>query len=187
MEPLAPHEKVFVDSDFADDEFHGELCCHECHGGDPSEPDWKKAHEGVVKDPSYPDPSDTCGACHDLIAENYQSSLHVTLSPYKHIIGQRAASGNGVPPKVEEDMGNHCSSCHSSCGQCHISRPDAVDGGLLDGHLFQKRPPMQQVCTACHGSRVGKEYLGQNEAMKPDETGSDFPIRKYAVSMGDAP
>ena len=168
MEPLAPHEKIYVDSDFAEDEFHGELCCHECHGGDPSEPDWKKAHEGVVKDPSYPDPSNTCGACHDLIAENYQSSLHVTLSPYKKIIGQRAASGKGVPPKVEEAMGNHCGSCHSSCGTCHISRPQVVGGGLLDGHIIQKRPPMQQVCTACHGSRVGQEYLGQNKGMKPD-------------------
>ena len=92
---MAPHEKVYVDSDFAEDENHGELCCHECHGGDPAEADWKKAHEGVVKDPSYPDPSETCGACHDLIAENYQNSLHVTLSPYKKIIGQRAGAGTG--------------------------------------------------------------------------------------------
>ena len=168
MEPLAPHEKVFVDSDIADDENHGELGCEECHGGNPSEPDWKKAHEGVVKDPSYPDPSETCGACHDMIAENYLTSPHVTLSPFRKIIRKRANPDKGVHAKVEGAMDNHCSSCHSSCGQCHISRPNAVEGGLLDGHLFQKRPPMQQVCTACHGSRIEKEYLGKNKGLKPD-------------------
>ena len=83
MEPLAPHEKIFVDSEIAEDENHGELCCHECHGGDPNEPDWKKAHKGVVKDPSYPDPSEVCGACHEEITENYKTSLHVSLAPFK--------------------------------------------------------------------------------------------------------
>jgi thiosulfate/3-mercaptopyruvate sulfurtransferase len=27
---------------------------------------------------------------------------------------------------------------------------------------------MEEVCTACHGSRVGNEYLGKNEKCKPD-------------------
>jgi len=31
VEPLAPHEKVFVDSFFAEDEYHGKIGCHECH------------------------------------------------------------------------------------------------------------------------------------------------------------
>ena len=35
MEPLAPHEKVFVDSEIAEDENHGELGCEEdCSGYD---------------------------------------------------------------------------------------------------------------------------------------------------------
>ena len=168
MEPLAPHEKIWVDSSLAEDENHGELGCHECHGGNPNDPNWKTAHEGVVKDPSYPDPSETCGACHDLIAENYNTSLHVTLSPFKKMIGKRAASDKAIHAKVDAAREGHCSSCHSSCGQCHISRPDAVEGGLLDGHLFQKRPPMQTVCTACHGSRIEKEYFGKNKGVPPD-------------------
>jgi hypothetical protein len=168
VEPLAPHEKIFVDSEIAEDENHGELGCHECHGGDPNEPDWSKAHKGVVKDPSYPDPSETCGSCHDDIAENYKTSLHVTLSPYKKMIDMRANTDKAVHAKVDEARELHCTSCHSSCGQCHISRPEAVEGGLLEGHLFQKRPPMHLVCTACHGSRIQKEYFGKNKGMAPD-------------------
>jgi cytochrome c554/c'-like protein len=168
VEPLAPHEKIFVDSEIAEDENHGEIDCNECHGGDPNEPDWRKAHKGVAKDPSYPDPSEACGACHEEIAENYKTSLHVSLSPFKKMIDIRANPDKAVHQKVDAARKGHCKSCHSSCGQCHISRPESVEGGLLEGHLFQKRPPMQQVCTACHGSRIGKEYLGENKGFKPD-------------------
>jgi thiosulfate/3-mercaptopyruvate sulfurtransferase len=168
VEPLAPHEKIFVDSEIAEDENHGELGCHECHGGDPNEPDWRKAHKGVVKDPSYPDPSETCGACHDDITENYSTSLHVSLAPYKKVIDMRANADKAIHAKDDKAREFHCRSCHSSCGQCHISRPDAVEGGLLEGHLFLKRPPMQLVCTACHGSRIEKEYFGKNKGMAPD-------------------
>lgn len=168
MTPLAPHEKIYVDSEFAEDENHGEMGCEECHGGDPSEPDWKKAHVGVVKDPSYPDPTDTCGACHEDIAEHYQSSLHISLAPFKKIIDARASGDPAVYEKVNAAREAHCTSCHSSCGQCHVSRPDAVEGGLLESHLFQRRPPMHTVCTACHGSRIEKEYMGKNKGIPPD-------------------
>ena len=168
MEPLAPHEKVFVDSEIAEDENHGELSCEECHGGDPNEPEYKKAHVGVVKDPSYPDAYNSCGICHEEIAEHYQESLHVSLSPFKKMIDIRSDKAADVHAKVDNAREHHCTSCHSSCGQCHISRPEAVEGGLLEGHLFLKRPPMQQVCTACHGSRIEKEYFGKNKGMKPD-------------------
>jgi thiosulfate/3-mercaptopyruvate sulfurtransferase len=166
--PLAPHEKVFVDSEFAEDENHGEMGCQECHGGDPSEPDWKKAHTDVVKDPSYPDPSDTCGTCHEDIAEHYQTSLHVSLAPFKKIIDGRCSDDPDVCGTVHAGRESHCTSCHSSCGQCHVSRPEAVEGGLLESHLFQRRPPMQTVCTACHGSRIEKEFMGRNKGIPPD-------------------
>ncbi len=165
---MAPHERIFVDSEFAEDENHGALSCEECHGGNPDDPNWKTAHEGVVKDPSYPDPSETCGACHDDIAENYQHNLHVTLGPYEKVINKRTTPVKAAHAKVDAAMEIHCSSCHSSCGQCHVSRPNAVGGGLLEGHLIMKRAPMQLVCTACHGSRIEKEYFGKNEGIPPD-------------------
>jgi hypothetical protein len=168
VEPLAPHEKVYVDSEFAEDENHGEMGCEECHGGNPSDPNWKTAHKGVVKDPSYPDPSKTCGQCHEEIAETFKTSLHMTLAPYKKMIDMRANPDESVHAKVERARESHCNSCHSSCGQCHVSRPDSVDGGLLASHLFQKRPPVHTVCTACHGSRIEKEYFGKNAGIPPD-------------------
>lgn len=141
MTPLAPHEKIYVDSEFAEDENHGQMGCEECHGGDPGTPDWKKAHIGLVKDPSYPDPSETCGACHEDIAAHYQSSLHVSLATFKKAIDARASDDAATYAKIDAARQGHCTACHSSCGQCHVSRPDAVEGGLLESHLFQKRPP----------------------------------------------
>jgi len=167
VEPLAPHEKILVDSDIVDDENHGEIACHECHGGNPDDPNWKTAHKGVVKDPTYPDATAACGDCHDEINENYQKSLHASLRPYKLIMDKRASSNTVIRNKLGCAMDTHCSECHSSCGQCHISRPNSVEGGFLDGHLFQKKPPMQEVCTACHGSRIQKEYLGEHEGLLP--------------------
>ena len=167
MEPLAPHEKIFVDSDIVDDENHGELACHECHGGNPDDPNWKTAHKGVVRDPTYPDATAACGDCHDEINEHYAESLHVTLRPYKVIIDARAKPNAVIRGKLESAMNTHCYTCHSSCGQCHISRPTSAEGGFLEGHLFQRKPPMQAVCTACHGSRIQKEYFGEHEGMQP--------------------
>ena len=100
MEPLAPHEKIFVDSDIVDDENHGEIACHECHGGNPDDPNWKTAHKGVVKDPTYPDATTACGDCHDEINENYQKSLHVSLRPYKLITDKRASTNAFIRNKL---------------------------------------------------------------------------------------
>lgn len=168
MEPLAPHEKIFVDSDILEDEYHGDIDCHTCHGGNPDDPNWKTAHKGVVKDPTYPDAKKACGECHEDIVRGYEKSLHVTLKPFKMTLYRRAGTDNAVRKNLDRAFDNHCSKCHSSCGQCHISRPDSVDGGLLDGHLFQRKPPVKLVCTACHGSRIGKEYFGENKGIKPD-------------------
>jgi thiosulfate/3-mercaptopyruvate sulfurtransferase len=168
VEPLAPHEKVFVDSELAEDENHGALGCEECHGGNPDDPNWQTAHEGVIKDPSYPDPESSCGQCHEDITEHYASSLHVNLEPFKTVTESRAGSETADLKFLAEARKGHCNGCHSSCGQCHISRPDSVEGGLLEAHLFQKRPPMFQVCTACHGSRIEKEYFGKNAGVPPD-------------------
>ena len=168
MEPLAPHEKLYVDDEFLEeDENHGEIACETCHGGNPDEADWKKAHKGLTKDPSYPKP-DACIECHEAESEHYANNLHITNRPLGLMVMNRAGNDPHVRAKLGEAVQGHCSNCHSSCGQCHISRPASVEGGLLSGHIFHKDPPMEEVCTACHGSRVGNEYLGKNEKCKPD-------------------
>jgi len=176
--PLEPYEKVLVDSDFLDEDedVHGQVSCEQCHGGNPESNDYKTAHKGVSKDPTYPDPSKTCGECHAMddegghpeIAGKNSSNLHVNLAPFKSKIYLRANSDPCVRDKIDSAMGTHCSACHSSCGQCHVSRPDSVEGGFIEGHLFQKTPPVDTNCTSCHGSRVGKEFHGENECVPAD-------------------
>lgn len=169
MAQLAPHEKLFIDTDFIDeDENHGSIACNDCHGGNPDDPDWKTAHNGIVKDPSYTCPEKTCGECHDHAGKNYRNSLHYSLRPFHVNIDKRSNPDKSINKTINTAMNNHCQSCHSSCGQCHISRPESVEGGLLDGHLFQKRPPMKETCTACHGSRIGDEYFGKHKGLKQD-------------------
>ena len=38
----------------------------------------------------------------------------------------------------------------------------------MEGHVIMKTPSMSQNCTACHGSRVGSEYLGKHEGIPGD-------------------
>ena len=168
MEPLAPHEKIFVDSEIAEDENHGELGCEECHGGNPNEPDWRKAHEGVVKDPTYPDPSETCGACHDDIAEHYNTSLHISLGPFKKIIDMRADKDKTVHAKVTGGQGNPLPGLPRQLRAVPYQQAGRRGRRIVGGSPVQKRPPMHTVCLACHGSRIEKEYFGKNKGIPPD-------------------
>jgi hypothetical protein len=168
LAPLEPYEQVLIDDEFLEEDPHGEIACENCHGGNPQASRMKAAHKDLVPDPTYPDPSKTCGECHEEIVARNTSSVHITLNPYKHIIGMRASTKKGVRKKVSKAMDTHCFTCHSSCGQCHVSRPDSVEGGFVQGHLFLKTPPMDTNCTSCHGSRVEMEYLGKNQGIPGD-------------------
>lgn len=169
MEPLAPHEKIFVNKSWLEnDPIHGSMACQDCHGGDPADQNWRTAHKGVVRDPSYPAESNACAMCHPDTAATYATSLHYSLQPYKRAIELRMTESSDVRNKVEGAMDTHCLTCHSSCGQCHVARPQGVGGGLLAAHAFKKKPPMNQVCISCHGSRIEREYFGKNEGVPPD-------------------
>ena len=166
---MEPYEKVFVDSDFLEEDPHGQIPCSDCHGGDPSDSSWETAHKGVVKDPSFEKLAETCGNCHEKIAGAAPQSVHYTLQPYwRNLYARMDTSNRAVLGKVKAAFKNHCQNCHSSCGQCHVSRPDAVEGGFVDGHFFHKRPDMETNCTACHGSRVQKEFMGKNKGYPGD-------------------
>jgi thiosulfate/3-mercaptopyruvate sulfurtransferase len=71
-------------------------------------------------------------------------------------------------PCLREGFNGKCMDCHTTCGECHISRPNSVGGGFIYAHNFKKRPHLSQQCTACHGSRMGAEYLGENQGCKGD-------------------
>jgi thiosulfate/3-mercaptopyruvate sulfurtransferase len=65
-------------------------------------------------------------------------------------------------PRFEAGFEKGCAACHASCGDCHISQPKNVGGGLISGHRINRTPDQQRNCTACHGSRVGDEFTGAN-------------------------
>ena len=179
MEQLAPHEKVFVNKRWlTEDPVHSSVGCVQCHGGDPTDADWRTAHNTVSKDPSWDNLTGSCGMCHSDIATKFATSLHATLQPYVLTIEMRSSreirgarrgqESSQTLQKVDAARESHCMSCHSSCGQCHVSRPESVEGGLLASHAIVKRPPMQETCAACHGSRVDREFFGKNEGMSAD-------------------
>jgi hypothetical protein len=162
--PLEPWEKVLVDAEAFLGTIHGHLPCQDCHTGEQS-PDKDVAHTDLVPYPSD-DPEKYCGECHPNLTIAAENSLHTHLEGYWTVLETR-----GVPqdhPQAQEMFGNHCNNCHASCGDCHVSRPTSVAGGFINGHVFQVEPSMINNCTACHGSRVGNEYLGKHEGLKAD-------------------
>jgi hypothetical protein len=160
--PLEPWEKVLVSQDFMKT-VHGSGTCISCHGGQ-QDPNKETAHAGLVADPSID--SKACASCHKDISETAATSLHTTLAGYWTSLDARSLPEDH--PKIEEAFNNHCSSCHSTCGDCHISQPNSVGGGLLNAHVVEKTPPMTRTCTACHGSRIGADYLGKHEDIPGD-------------------
>lgn len=163
MAPLEPWEKVLVNEEFLTST-HVVAGCIACHGGVQSE-DKDTAHTGLVVDPAK-DPDILCGTCHRETVDGYATALHNTQAGYFQTMYSRSLPENHAA--LDEAFGNHCATCHTSCGECHISQPNNVGGGLLEGHLVVKTPPMTRTCTACHGSRVGNEYLGKHEEIPGD-------------------
>lgn len=162
MPPLEAWEKVHMSDETFVDSIHGKQGCITCHGG-VSGAQGMEAHEGVVTEP---DSVEKCAACHTETVMADQNSLHSELTGYTTVLAARSTADK--MPQLEEMMGNHCDTCHTSCGQCHVSRPTSAGGGLAAGHKFKKVPPMNLTCTGCHGSRINDEYKGKNEGVKAD-------------------
>jgi hypothetical protein len=167
LAPLELYEKIYVKKDFLNGD-HGAIPCQNCHGGDPRDDNWQTAHSKNIDDPTFPDPEPVCGQCHEEIARSAGQSLHFTLAPIFNAVTARASIDQpGTMKVLQQAQSRHCGTCHSSCGQCHVSRPDYVGGGLLSGHTFT-RPAMERVCAACHGGRVFGEYTGLGEGAVAD-------------------
>lgn len=164
MPPLEAWEQVLVNVEAISTGVHAYIPCTQCHGGNDVA-SMEEAHEGLISDPSE-SPRNVCGDCHTDIQAAASNSLHTTLVGYDTALHARSVPENH--PALEEMQSYHCNDCHTSCGQCHISQPTSVGGGLLEGHAIVTRPPMTRVCTACHGSRVKDEYTGGNEGFPAD-------------------
>jgi hypothetical protein len=159
---LEAWEKVLVGGEFLAS-VHNTQNCIGCHGGVEGVDDKDAAHEGVVRDP-VEDSEQICGVCHAEATQLAATSLHQNLTGYRTALTARGADFSG--PHMEEAFSNHCNTCHTTCSQCHISRPTAMDGGLLKEHEAKEIASMKDTCLACHGARVSNEYQGKNEGVE---------------------
>ena len=119
----------------------------------------------MILDPSK-EAETICGQCYSDVLEHHENSLHNNLAGYWTVLDQRAVPNDH--PELAEAFDNHCASCHATCGDCHVSQRNLVSGGFISGHVFNRTPSMTRNCTACHGSRVGNEFLGQHEGLLAD-------------------
>ncbi|NHZ87271.1 MAG: hypothetical protein GWP19_15600, partial [Planctomycetia bacterium] len=183
MVPLEPWEKVFIklvgrQKSYADiDNVHALIGCATCHGG--KEPaDFSTAHDtekfGFVRDPSVMAESN-CNPCHNDIVATNANSMHSKAWGEQTSIAQRELGADKdhnnfaeCPIELTEGFSRECASCHTTCGQCHISRPNSADGGFIENHRFKKTPDQANNCMACHGSRIATDYEGHLEGNQPD-------------------
>ncbi len=163
MTPMEPWERVWIDAETYSEDVHSYINCTECHGGEAVD-DPEIAHDGLVTE--VVNSPEVCGRCHLDSGIPAFNSLHNTLRGYDTVLYERSAPEHYAA--IEEMEANHCTSCHATCGDCHVSQPSSVGGGLLEGHSFVPSPSMSRNCTACHGSRVKNEYYGANEDIPSD-------------------
>jgi len=166
---LEAWEMVYVSSDFLSTN-HGRIGCTSCHAGDPTSDDKEIAHQGIVAQPSEQADVYCSGAgCHGNVVANYANSLHYNQEGYFKRIENRSGVDIRTDATMLEEFNKECGKCHASCGQCHVSRPVSVGGGFIvdKGHRFVE-PSRDDNCTACHGSRVGAEFMGSNAGASAD-------------------
>ncbi|MDP8208936.1 MAG: hypothetical protein P9L92_19895 [Candidatus Electryonea clarkiae] len=125
------------------------------------------SHSGMVSDPSA-NAEDACGRCHGEEVINSATSLHSSFRGYKTFFEARSGLSLESDHHLETEFKNECGTCHTTCGQCHISFPNSVKGGLIQGHRFLPTPSQSDNCMSCHGSRIGEEYSGSRSGYAAD-------------------
>ena len=159
------------------DPTHASIGCTGCHGGlspagavdDTSA--YRTAHTGMVRDPSTAGREGCSGGlCHGDKVRRNETSIHNQIWGEKAHVAIRNgyASFSDAPEHIQAAFATDCSGCHTSCGQCHVSRPNTAGGGFLEqrvgySHRFIRTPSEENVCTACHGSRVSDDWNANQE------------------------
>lgn len=181
---MEPWQKVFIklprSGNIEDRDGHFKvLSCVDCHGGDANQPNSKeKAHQNLVVDPSeYVMVNGTmqnkCGdsGCHSGKSEGFKTSLHQQLWGFKKMIAIRSdvTSFDQCPESTREGFDGDCTSCHTTCGQCHVAIPNSAGSGLVNNHEFRGTPDQANNCLACHGSRIAHDFLGDENTGRPGD------------------
>lgn len=169
---MEPWQKVFIDiSNVASiedlDEHLKYISCVDCHAGNNTKPNnMEEAHAGLIADPSEIDSEgkNSCNGsdCHDMTVANYGNSLHQKQWGMRKWVALRSGVDkfDQCPQSTQDGFNGECTSCHATCGDCHISIPNSAGKGLVNSHRFSKTPDQANNCTACHGSRIGHDYEG---------------------------
>lgn len=190
MPPVEAWQKVYVDvKKYVESDPHAKMAtCIQCHGGQGGTEDMTAAHKGVVTDPTKDKESaeKLCGTCHADITKAQLASLHYDSHGYDTIVGARLGDAPESHQAWEQAQANHCSSCHTTCGQCHVSQPTSVGGGLISGHQFKSIQAFTRTCTGCHGSRVNAEYTGLNEGIAADVHWTKAGMACFKCHTGEA-
>lgn len=174
---IEPYDRVYM-SGSGYDQFkntvHGKIPCVSCHNGVDNTANKDSAHSGnfVVKPSRVAE--EKCGSCHSSIVTQAKDNIHSQGWGQKSMVALRSGLGD-VPAGFDQlsdlmktGYEKNCAKCHASCGDCHVNRPVAGGGGLLNGHQFSKTPDMRNVCVTCHTSRGGHAYFGQGAGTVPD-------------------
>ncbi|MFZ5941491.1 MAG: hypothetical protein ACOYXB_13040 [Bacteroidota bacterium] len=170
-----PYDRVFMGGtgyDAYKASSHYYVGCKGCHNGNDHTPDKTKAHSGdFISHPSS-HAEEKCGACHEQIVATFATALHNGTGQKRKVTMRSGLAGpeefDQLPAHQIEGYTNKCSTCHGTCGNCHIVRPPIAGGGLAKGHAFTKTPDMVTVCVSCHESRGGHAYLGVASGTVPD-------------------
>ncbi|MCF7902607.1 MAG: hypothetical protein K9M19_04195, partial [Candidatus Marinimicrobia bacterium] len=129
-------------------------------------------------DPSG-EPEMGCGGtlCHSDIVREHATSIHRQVWGEKWDLAVRFG-GEGyryenIPAGVQESFDRLMLNESATCGECHVSRPDDMNGGFAGGenggnHKFIKSPNVDYTCTACHSNTVGAEWRGDVSGTNPD-------------------
>lgn len=170
---IEPYDRVYMGGEgFAafKASMHGRLGCVACHGGDGATADKSVAHgSDFIAHPSTQHEF-KCSPCHASINASFHNSIHKEGWGQKSMVALRSGvtSFSQVAEGVKAGYEVNCAKCHGGCGDCHVNRPKAGGGGLLNGHKFNRRPDMVDNCVACHTSRGGHAYFGIGSGTLPD-------------------
>jgi len=158
--PFDLYENILVKEAFLQTA-HGKIPCSTCHKGNPKADTPELAHQGMIKDPTINGSVGVCGECHEEISRTASRSLHMTVDLSLAALEARC-SAEQWQGLQKEALRQQCASCHeTSCGSCHISRPRVNGGGLVAGHVFQKKPDCLYQCSACHARPVVDDFTGK--------------------------
>lgn len=141
---------LYVAQEFVNDRIHGKASCEFCHAGDPKATNAKKAHKGMISDPTADGGQKVCGSCHKDIVSNFQTSIHFNMTGVKNKLSARLGATHDKDVKVGQIMSGDCLACHATCGDCHIGTAPITNAGLQANHKVEGQPDNLQVCIPCH-------------------------------------